>query len=123
MQISDGPIRVIRTQANYDAALAEYESYFDAEPEVGSPAGDRFEILGLLLAKYEEEHFPIGADPVAVVQAVMEAKGYRQADLGRVLGSAPRASEIMRRKRDLSVEHIRRLNREWRIPAEALLGA
>lgn len=116
-------VRLIRTHEQYEAAMAEYESFFDGEPEPGSLEADRFELLGLLLDRYESERFPIAeTDPVEVVQAVMEAKGYQQADLARLFGSPSRASEVLNRRRDLSVDQIRRLNREWRIPAEALLG-
>lgn len=116
-------VRLIRTEEQHRAALAEYEAFFDDEPKPGSPEADRFELLGLVIDRYESERFPIAdSDPVEVVQVVMEARGYKQADLARLFDSPSRASEILNRKRDLSVDQIRRLNREWHIPAEALLG-
>ena len=92
-------------------------------PPPGSEDGDRFEILGALIVKYEDEHFPFPeAEPVEAVKLVMESRGYTKADLGRVLGSSPRATEILKGERQLSIEHIRRLHRQWRIPVEVLVG-
>lgn len=116
-------IRPIRNEADYGAALSAYEAYFDNEPELGSPEGDCFELLGMVLAKYEEEHFPFAApDPVETIKLVMEGRGLSKSDLAKVLGSAPRATEVLQGRRGLSMEHVRRLHREWRIPAEALIG-
>jgi HTH-type transcriptional regulator/antitoxin HigA len=117
------PIRPLRNEADYERALAAYEAYFDREPSPGTPAGDRFELLGLVIAKYEEEHFSVGApDPVDTIRLVMESRGLSQKDLAGVLGSTSRASEILSGKRELSLEHIRRLHSSWRIPADALIG-
>jgi antitoxin component HigA of HigAB toxin-antitoxin module len=122
MSIS-APIRPLRTEADYKAALVEYETYFDNEPAAGSRAADRFELLGMVIAKYEEDSFPIGApEPVEAIRFAMEQRGFTQMDLAQLLGSRSRASEILNRKRELSVDHIRKLHREWRIPAEVLLG-
>ncbi len=117
------PIRPLRGDADYKTALAEYERYFDLEPEPDTPEGDRFELLGLVIAKYEADRDPMDApDPVQVIRLVMESRGFTQRDLAEVLGSAPRASEILNGRRDLSLEHIRRLHARWGIPADALLG-
>ena len=123
MTKEDDPVRPLRDKADYESALARYERYFDDEPEPGTPEGDRFELLGLVIAKYEGEHFPIeAADPVRVIELVMESRGLSRKDLAEVLGSASRASEILKGRRDLSIEHIRRLHSRWGIPAEALIG-
>jgi HTH-type transcriptional regulator/antitoxin HigA len=120
----DDPIRPLHDKVDYEAALARYELYFDREPDPGTPDADRFELLGLVIAKYEEEHFPIeSADPVRVIELVMESRGLTRKDLAEVLGSASRASEILKGRRDLSIEHIRRLHSRWGIPAEALIGS
>jgi antitoxin component HigA of HigAB toxin-antitoxin module len=117
------PVRVLHTEADYRAALTEYERYFDDEPATGSPEGDRFELLGLVIARYEEERWPIAeADPLAVIRLVMEGRGYGQSDLAALLGSRSRASEILNGRRALSLDQIRKLSREWRIPAAALIG-
>ena len=116
-------LHFIRSDAEYEAAITEYEGYFDKEPEPGSPEGDRFEMLGLLLAKYEADTAPIAADPVETVMLVMEQRGYNRSALVEVLGSRSRVSEFLNRKRDLTLPQIRRLHAQWRIPAEALIGA
>lgn len=118
------PIRVLHAEADYQAALAEYEGYFDAEPAAGSPEADRFELLGLVIAKYEAERAPMpAAQPLDVLRLAMEQQGRTQADLAALLGSRSRASEILSARRDLTLAQIRRLAREWRIPASLLVGA
>ena len=116
------PIHLIRDEATYEAYLAEYETYFDNEPEPGSEAGDRFEMLGLVLSRYEDEHFPIrAADPVSTIKAYMDFHGQNQSALADVLGSRSRASEVMNYKRALSVDMIRKVADAWRIPLEVLI--
>lgn len=117
-------LRVLRTQQDYEAALKEFGEYFGKnEPKPRSPEGERFELLGVLIAKYEEEHYPIdAADPVEVIRLAMESNGYSRLDLAAVLGSSPRATEILNRKRELTIEHIRKLRAAWHIPADALIG-
>ena len=115
-------IRPIKTEADYDWALAEIEKYFDRQPEVGSPEGDRFDVLATLIEAYENEHYPISApDPVSAIKAHMEMAGLRQAELADVLGSRPRASEVLARKRALTMDMVYKLNRAWHIPAEVLV--
>jgi len=117
------PVRVIHDDTEYAAALADYETYFDAPPEPDTPQGDRFELLGLVIAAYEARRWPIAAaEPLDVIRLVMEGRGYRQADLAALLGSRSRASEILSGRRGLSVDHIRALSNGWRIPAAALIG-
>ncbi len=116
-------IRPIHDEAAYQAALEAYEAFFDSEPEPGTEAGDAFALLGMVIARYEDEHVPIeAADPVSVVRQVMEGRGYSQADLAEVLGSAPRASELLSGKRPLSLGQIQKLHRAWAIPYDALLA-
>ena len=86
-------IGIIRNEVGYAEALAEFETYFDNEPEAGSDAGDRFELLGLLLAKYEEERFALPrTGPVEAIRFAMDRKGLGQSDLAELLGSRSRAS-------------------------------
>jgi HTH-type transcriptional regulator/antitoxin HigA len=119
--VERGVLRPLRTEAEYDRALAEYETYFDEEPQPDSAEADRFELLGILLARYEEEHYPLAPeDPLEALRHVMATKGKNQADLAALIG-ASRASEIMRRKRSLSVEHIRRIRAAWGVPADVLI--
>jgi HTH-type transcriptional regulator/antitoxin HigA len=118
----DMDIRPLRTETDYDWALSEIAPYFETPPARGTPAGERFDVLAALIEAYEARHWPIEApDPVAAIQARMALSGYSQADLARLLGSRSRASEILARRRGLTMEQAYRLHREWHIPAEALL--
>ncbi|MCB4767708.1 XRE family transcriptional regulator [Ancylobacter sp. Lp-2] len=115
-------IRPIKTDADYEWALAEVTRYFEQQPEPGSTEGDRFDVLSDLIAAYEERHFPLpDADPVEALRAFLEATGRTQQDLAALLGSAPRASEVLRRKRALTVDMIGKLSKEWGIPADVLV--
>lgn len=115
-------IRPIRTEADYDAALKEIEQYFEIEPEPGSAEADRFDVLAALISAYEKERWPIEApDAVTAIREVMAFKNYTQSDLARLLGSRSRASEILSRRRQLTMEQARKLHQAWRIPAESLL--
>jgi HTH-type transcriptional regulator/antitoxin HigA len=116
-------VRPIMTEADYDWALTEVTRYFENEPPLGSPEGNRFQVLLGLIESYEAKHWPIeGADPVEAIQFAMDQRGYTQADLARLLGSRSRASEILNRKRPLTMQMAYRLHREWKIPAETLIA-
>ena len=115
-------IRPLRNEADYDAALAEIERFFEKEPEPGSDEADEFELLALVIADYEARRWPI--DPPDAVDAIryrMETGGFTQADLGRLLGSRQRASDILNGKRRLTLGMAGKLHREWGVPASALL--
>jgi len=115
-------IRPLRNEADYERALGEIAVYFDKQPEPGTAAADRFDLLAMVIEAYERVHWPIEpADPVDAIRYRMEVAGYTQGDLARLLGSRPRASEIMNRKRALTVPMAYRLHREWNIPAESLI--
>lgn len=116
-------LHVIRSDEQYETYLAEYEAFFDREPKAGTAAADRFELLGLLLAKYEEARFPMDiGDPVEAIRFAMDRKGLGQSDLAELIGSRSRASEILNRRRDLSLAQIRLLSQAWGVPAQALVG-
>jgi HTH-type transcriptional regulator / antitoxin HigA len=115
-------IRPIRNETEYEAALDEIERYFENEPKRGTPAADRFDLLALVIEDYERKHWPIDPpDPVEAIRYRMELGGFTQADLGRLLGSRQRASDILSRRRPVTMEMAWKLNREWDIPAEAFL--
>ena len=115
--------RPIRTEAEYKAALAEIEPYFSREPEADSAKADRFDLLTLLIEAYEELHHPIGPPhPVEMIRHRMRTAGYTQADLGELLGSRARASEVLAKKRRLTLPMIWKLSQQWKIPAEALVA-
>jgi HTH-type transcriptional regulator/antitoxin HigA len=117
-----GRIGLLRSEADYERALAEIERYFDVEPKPGAPAADRFDLLALVIEDYENKHWPIEPpDPIEAIRWRMETAGYSQADLGRLIGSRQRASDILSRKRRLTIQMAWKLYREWGIPAEALI--
>jgi antitoxin component HigA of HigAB toxin-antitoxin module len=123
MKVKLAAIRPFHTEDDYNAALVEFESYFDKEPVRGTEEADRFELLGILLAKYEEDHHRIDPpDPLEALRFRMEHSGRTQSDLAALLGSRSRASEILSGKRELTLEQIRLLNREWKIPVASLVG-
>lgn len=115
-------IRPLRTEADYDWALAEIKPYFTNPPPADTVEAERFDVLATLIEAYEAHHWPIDPpDPVDAIRARMELSDYTQADLARLLGSRSRASEILGRRRGLTMEQAYRLHREWHIPAEALI--
>lgn len=116
-------IRPIRSEADYDAAIEEIERYFQDEPKPGTPEADRFDLLALTIEDYERKRWPIQPpDSIDAIRYRMETGGYTQADLGRLLGSRQRASDILARKRNLTMTMVWKLHREWNIPAEALIA-
>jgi HTH-type transcriptional regulator/antitoxin HigA len=116
------PIRPLRSEIDYDVALEEIERYFEKAPARGTPEADRFDLLAIIIEDYESKHWPIEPpDPVDAIRYRMETGGFTQADLGRLLGSRQRASDILTRKRRLTMQMAWRLHRDWGIPAEALI--
>lgn len=115
-------IRPIKNENDYTRALERLEDIFEAT--VGSPEGDELEILGILIDQYENEHFPIELpDPVEAIKFRMEQLGYNQNDLAKIVGLKSRASEILNRKRKLSLEMIRQLHERLNIPTDVLVQA
>jgi HTH-type transcriptional regulator / antitoxin HigA len=115
-------IRPLRTKADYEAALDEIEAYFDCEPKRGTAEADRFDLLALVIEDYERKHWPIDPpDPIEAIRYRMATGGFSQGDLGRLIGSRQRASDILARKRRLTMQMAWKLHRDWGIPAEALI--
>jgi HTH-type transcriptional regulator / antitoxin HigA len=115
--------RPLRSEADYDAALDEIERYFEKEPKPGTPEADRFDLLALIIEDYERKRWPIEPpDAIDAIRYRMEMSNYTQADLGRLLGSRQRASDVLTGKRPLTMRMAWRLYREWGIPAEALIA-
>jgi HTH-type transcriptional regulator/antitoxin HigA len=113
-------IKPIKTKKDYELAMARLETLFDAKK--GTPKGDELEVLSLLIEKYEDDNFPIELpDPVEAIKFRMEQQGLTQTDLAEVVGQKSRASEILNRKRKLSLEMIRQLHNNWNIPTEVLI--
>lgn len=113
-------IKPIKTERDYHIALDRLEEIFDAKP--GTSEGDELEVLGILIEKYEDENYPIDLpDPIEAIKFRMEQMDYSQNDLAKVLGLRSRASEILNRKRKLSLEMIRNLHNVMKIPTEVLI--
>ncbi len=113
-------IKPIRTEQDHSVALARIEALWGAEPGTGK--GDELDILVSLVAHYEDEHHAIEApDPIALIRHVMEARGLKNADLVDYIGKSGRVSEVLNRKRPLTLPMIRRLTRGLGVPAEALI--
>ena len=115
-------IKPIRTKKDYEQALVRLEVIFDSKK--GTDKGDELEILGMLIENYENEKFPISfPDPIEAIKFRMEQLGYNQTDLANVVGLKSRASEILNRKRKLSLEMIRQIHNRLNIPTEVLIQA
>lgn len=113
-------IKPIKTEKDYQQALDRLEIIFDAKKN--SAEGDELEILSILIETYENENFPIGfPDPIEAIKFRMEQLGYNQADLAKIVGLKSRASEILNRKRKLSLEMIRQLHEGLKIPTDVLI--
>jgi len=114
-------IRLIKTEKDYNEALEKLDELFDAEP--GTPEGDEAEILALLIEKYEDEYYPIESpDPIEAIKFRMEQMDIKRKDLAKIIGYKSRVSEIFSRKRKLSLNMIRNLHRNLRIPYESLIA-
>ncbi len=115
-------IKPIKNETDYQDALERLELIFDSKK--GSIEGDELEILAILIEKYEDEHFPIGfPNPIEAIKFRMEQMGYNQSDLARMVGRKSRASEILNKKRKLTLEMIRQLHDSLKIPTEVLIQA
>ena len=115
-------IRPIRTDKDHRAALAEIEKLWGASS--GTPEGDKLDILVTLVETYEERRWPPRRrrfDPVDVLRYAIEELGHSQAELADILGSRSRASEVLARRRPLTLEMIQKINASWKIPADLLV--
>jgi HTH-type transcriptional regulator/antitoxin HigA len=113
-------IRPIRTDEDHAAAVREIEALWGAP--AGTDEGDRLDVLITLVDAYETKRWPVPeADPVQAIEQSMAMEGRTQTDLAALLGSPSRASEILRRKRPLTLPMIWELHRQWHIPAEVLV--
>lgn len=113
-------IKAIKSEEDYDRALARLETIFHAEMD--TPEGDEAEVLSILVENYEDEHYPIGMpDPIEAIKFRMEQMGMKQKDLVEVVGFTSRVSEILNKKRKLILNMIRKLNSTLQIPTEVLI--
>lgn len=113
-------IKPIRNEADYQQVLERLEVIFDAKK--GTEVGDELEILAMVIDNYEIDNFPIDMpDPISAINFRMEQMGLKQKDLVKMIGFKSRVSEIMNKKRKLTLEMIRKLNADLNIPTEILL--
>jgi HTH-type transcriptional regulator/antitoxin HigA len=113
-------VKPIKTKKDYTQALERLDSIFDSKK--GSSEGDELEVLSILIGKYEDEHFPVGLPgPIEAIKFRMEQLGYSQSDLAKVVGLKSRASEILSKKRKLSLDMIRQLHNKLNIPTDVLI--
>ena len=114
-------ITPIKTENDYRNALKRMELLFDAP--LNTPESDEADILGLLLDEYEKKHYPIEApDPIEAIKIRMEEMQLKQKDLVFVIGSRSRVSDVLNRKRKLTVEMIRKINRQLNISSNILIN-
>lgn len=112
-------IKPIRNDTDHAAALSRIEALWNSEP--GTPEDDEFDVLSVLISDYENNRWPIlPPDPVEAIRFHMEQNGFGQKALAKILGSDSRASEILNRRRNLSMENIKAIHKAWHIPLEAL---
>lgn len=112
--------KIIKTEAEYEAVLKRVEQLMDSAP--GTPEEEELELLGILVERYEEEHYPIGMpSPLGAIEFFMDQKGLTKADMVKYLGSPSKVSEVLNGKRALSKTMIRKLVEGLGIPAEILL--
>lgn len=113
-------LKPIKTDTDYRAALKRLEAIFDAK--LGTPESDELEILGLIVDNYETKHYPIQApDPIEAIKIRMEEMHLKQVDLIREIGGKSRVSEILNRKRRLTVEMIRKLATRLNLSSNLLI--
>jgi HTH-type transcriptional regulator/antitoxin HigA len=116
-------IRPIRNDADLIAALAEVDQLIEGDPELGTPAGDKLDILATLIEAYESKNYPVDKpDPIEAIKFRMEQGGLGITDLVPLIGNSNRVYEVLNGKRPLTLRMIRNLNRELGIPATALIA-
>ena len=113
-------VKPIRTEADYEVALAEIEKLWGAKS--GTPRGDRLDVLATLIDAYEAERFPMDPpDPIEAIKFRMQQQGLTRRDLEEIIGTRTRIAEVLNRKRGLSIGMIRRLHKSLGISAEVLI--
>ncbi|WP_349255724.1 transcriptional regulator [Eoetvoesiella sp.] len=115
-------IRPVHSEADYKAALKEISRLMESDPELGTPDGDRLDVLATLVQAYEARHYPIDQpDPVEAIKFRMEQGGLAPKDLEPMIGKRNRVYEVLNRKRSLTLPMIWKLHKELGIPAESLI--
>jgi HTH-type transcriptional regulator/antitoxin HigA len=113
-------LKILKTAEEYEAALNRLEAIFDSKK--GDDSADELELLSLLIENYENQHFVVHLpDPIEAIKFRMDQLGYKQKDLAKALGQKSRVSEVLNKKRKLSIEMIRKLHETLGIPSEVLI--
>jgi len=113
-------LKILKTKEDYEAALIRLEAIFDSKK--GEDTADELELLSLLLENYENQQHPIDLpDPIEAIKFRMDQLGFKQKDLAKALGQKSRVSEVLNKKRKLSIEMIRKLHETLGIPSEVLI--
>ncbi len=113
-------MKVLKTEDEYNQALKRLEVIFDAP--IDSPEGDEADLLGLLIEKYEDEHYPIDPpDPIEAIKFRMEQMDLSKSDLAKIIGYKSRVSEVLSRKRKLTLTMIKKLHDTLKIPYDSLM--
>jgi HTH-type transcriptional regulator/antitoxin HigA len=113
--------KILKTNKDYEQALNRLDEIFDAKPN--TPKGNEFELLSLLIDKYEEEHHVIDLPhPIEAIKFRMEQMGLKRKDLVACFGDMSRVSDVLNLKRKLNLNYIRKLNKQLHIPLEALVS-
>jgi len=114
-------IKPIKTETDYREALKRLEIVFDAA--IGTPESDEADVLGLMIDEYEKKHYPIEApDPIEAIKIRMEEMQLKQVDLVDAIGGKSRVSEVLNRKRKLTVDMIRNLTRRLNLSPGLLIN-
>lgn len=116
-------IKPIRTEANYKAALKEIAALMESDPALGTPDGDRLDVLVTLVQAFEARHYAIDLpDPIEAIKFRMEQQNLKPKDLEPMIGRSNRVYEILNRKRPLTMSMVRKLHTGLGISAECLIG-
>ena len=114
-------IKPIKTEADYDSTLERIYAIFEAKPDTDE--GDELDILTLLVENYESIHYPMEKpDPIEFIKYLMELRGVGQNELASLLNSRSRASEILNRRRPLTLAQIRKISNAWNVPVESMIS-
>ena len=117
-------IELVKDEASYQRALKRLAHFFDHLPKTGSSEDAEFELLMMMVERYEREHHAVPApDPVAAIEFAIEQRGLTARQLQEIFGSRQRVHDVLRRKRGLSMEQVRALHEKLAIPADVLIQA
>jgi len=115
-------MKPIRTAKNHKDALAEISKLMASDPDIGTPKGDRLDVLVTLVQAFEAQHFPMPLpDPIEAINFRMEQQGLKPKDLEPMIGKSNRVYEVLNRKRSLTIGMIRKLHSGLGIPAQSLI--